>query len=601
MAKVVSDIAVRVGADISLLQRGMKQGARELDTFDKRAMRMGANIASVAAKVTIALGTITAGTLALAKQAAATGAEIQNLASVAGVAPVELQKMAAATRTVGIEQDKLSDILKDVQDKVGDFLSTGGGPMLDFFEQIAPRVGVTAEQFRNLSGPQALQLYVDSLEKAGVSQSEFTFYMEALANDATALIPILRNGGAELQRLGNEAEAAGRIMSNETVAGAQALNVKFQELEGTIRSQMVTALIGLEDELELLAQFVVDYGIPALEGLIRFGAAAAEAITKVGEAIKFARDPGGAVGGNVANNIPGVGMSSAPENTDEQNAALNDLYGIDGSNPGTVDKGYVTPTGPEMPVFGAGAIPASGNAGRTISRGGSSSRGGGSGGGASADNRLQYLTEMFASERELELARYEQQLEDFAEYSEARNLSEEEANAKREELAETHSQAMQAIARAQQMATLDGFQSMFGDLASLMSTSNKKTFAIGKAAAIAEATITGIKAAVKAWDYGMGTPGGPAAAAAFAAASLAKTGALISQIQSTNLGSSAAGGTSGGFSSGGSVGSSGGQNSAPLDVSLRGINPAEIFMGEQLGSLLEALTKEAGDRGIRFV
>ncbi|WP_172330011.1 hypothetical protein [Mangrovicoccus sp. HB161399] len=599
MAKVVSDIAVRVGADISLLQRGMKQGARELDTFDKRAVRMGANIASVAAKVTVALGTITAGTLALAKQAAATGAEIQNLASVAGVAPVELQKMAAATRTVGIEQDKLSDILKDVQDKVGDFLATGGGPMLDFFEQIAPRVGVTAEQFRNLSGPQALQLYVDSLEKAGVSQAEFTFYMEALANDATALIPILRNGGAELQRLGNEAEAAGRIMSNETVAGAQALNVKFQELEGTIRSQMVTAMIGLEDELELLAQFVVDYGIPALEGLIRFGAAAAEAITKVGEAIKFARDPGGAVGGNVANNIPGVSMSSAPENTDEQNSALNDLYGIDGSAPGSVDNGYVTPPAPEMPVFGAGALPASGNAGRTVGSGGGSSRG--SGGGASADNRLQYLTEMFASERELELERYQQQLEDFAEYSEARNLSESEANAKREELAEAHSQAMQAIARAQQMATLDGFQSMFGDLASLMSTSNKKTFALGKAAAIAEATITGIKAAVKAWDYGMGTPGGPAAAAAFAAASLAKTGALISQIQSTNLGSSAAGGTSGGFSSGGSVGGSGGQQSGPIDVSLRGINPADIFMGEQLGSLLEALTKEAGDRGIRFV
>ena len=33
----------------------------------------------------------------------------------------------------------------------------------DFFENIAPKVGVTAEMFRNLSGPEALQLYYNSI------------------------------------------------------------------------------------------------------------------------------------------------------------------------------------------------------------------------------------------------------------------------------------------------------------------------------------------------------------------------------------------------------------------------------------------------------
>jgi hypothetical protein len=37
--------------------------------------------------------------------------------------------------------------------------------MKDFFEQIAPKVNVTAAQFAKLSGPEALQLYVSSLEK----------------------------------------------------------------------------------------------------------------------------------------------------------------------------------------------------------------------------------------------------------------------------------------------------------------------------------------------------------------------------------------------------------------------------------------------------
>ena len=84
--------------------------------------------------------------------------------------------------------------------------------MADFFENIAPRVGVTADQFARLSGPEALQLYVSSLERAGVSQQEMTFYLEAMASDTTRLIPLLQNGGAEMTRLGAQAQTEGRVV-----------------------------------------------------------------------------------------------------------------------------------------------------------------------------------------------------------------------------------------------------------------------------------------------------------------------------------------------------------------------------------------------------
>jgi len=80
--------------------------------------------------------------------------------------------------------DKVADIIKDVNDKIGDFIATGAGPMADFFENIAPKVGVTADQFARLSGQDALALYVKSLEAANLSQAEMTFYMEAIASDA---------------------------------------------------------------------------------------------------------------------------------------------------------------------------------------------------------------------------------------------------------------------------------------------------------------------------------------------------------------------------------------------------------------------------------
>ncbi|MFX6559788.1 hypothetical protein ABTG55_19615, partial [Acinetobacter baumannii] len=82
------------------------------------------------------------------------------------------------------------DIMKDVNDKFGDFMQTGGGEMADFFEKIAPKVGVTAKEFQGLSGPQILEKYHQTLQTANVSQAEMTFYMDSLADDATLLAPL---------------------------------------------------------------------------------------------------------------------------------------------------------------------------------------------------------------------------------------------------------------------------------------------------------------------------------------------------------------------------------------------------------------------------
>lgn len=214
------DLIARIGG----FQQGLDQAAR---VTDKRMKEISTSAVKAGKLVGAGLATgVAAGATALTAMAASavdTAAEISNLARMANVSTTDFQRLAAGSQAVGIEQDKLADILKDVNDKVGDFLNTGGGEMKDFFEQIAPQVGVTAEQFRNLSGSQALGLYVSSLEKAKVSQSDMTFYMEAIANDATALLPLLRNNAEGFKRFGDAAEAAGAIMDDKTIRAAQEL------------------------------------------------------------------------------------------------------------------------------------------------------------------------------------------------------------------------------------------------------------------------------------------------------------------------------------------------------------------------------------------
>ena len=209
------------------MDRAAKSAKKRADEIDKALSAIGTAAATA--------GAAAAGALALlVNQTMNSAREIERQAQISNASADAFQTMAYGARTVGIEQDKLSDILKDVNDRVGDFLSTGGGPMKDFFEQIAPKVGVTADQFARLSGPEALQLYVSSLEKAGVSQQEMTFYLEAMASDTTALIPLLANGGREMAALGEEARRTGQIMSDETIAAASELKGQMDQLSGQL-------------------------------------------------------------------------------------------------------------------------------------------------------------------------------------------------------------------------------------------------------------------------------------------------------------------------------------------------------------------------------
>ncbi len=236
----------------------MKTGAFETDT--KRAEKALQNMQKTAKAVGAAIGTALAGAATVVgvwtKQTIEAAAQVDRLSTLANTSTSTFQEWAAGASMVGIEQDKLADILKDVQDKVGDFMQTGGGGMADFFEQVAPRVGVTAEQFRKLSGPDALQLYVDSLQKANLSQSDMVFYMEAIASDSSLLLPLLRDNGKAMGEYGDMAEKLGAVMSGDLLNAAEQargeltkLDLIKQGLVNRIVAQVLPALTSMTEKL----------------------------------------------------------------------------------------------------------------------------------------------------------------------------------------------------------------------------------------------------------------------------------------------------------------------------------------------------------------
>lgn len=225
---------------------------------------------------------------------------------------------------------------------------------------------------------------------------------------------------------------------------------------------------------------------------------------------------------------------------------------------------------------------------------GESSSGGGGGGGAlgPTEDDLNRLRASLATETELLQMRYEDELTRLQEFRDAKLITEDEFNQQEARLKQDHLDAMAEMEQRAQAVRIQAISGALGDLSALMQTNNKKLFAIGKAAAVAEAVVSGYQAAVDAWQKGMKI-GGPGMAAAFTAASLAKTGALISGIQSQQVG-----GGSGGTSAGGGAVAA---PQTPLSVRLTQFNPSGLYTGAALSSLLDSLSEEAGDRGYRLM
>jgi hypothetical protein len=230
--------------------RAMERSQRRVERFAKQTnqslLSVSGSFKAMATAARTFLPALSAGAIiSQVRRVVSEVSQIEVLSQIAGTTAEEFQRFAVGAETVGFAMDKTADIIKDVNDKIGDFLATGAGPMADFFENIAPQVGVTADEFKNLSGTDALALYVRSLEEANVNQAEMTFYMEALASDATALVPLLSDNATEMKRLGDEAAEAGRILDNEMVASARETEIALSQMAGEIKGNLSRALLNL--------------------------------------------------------------------------------------------------------------------------------------------------------------------------------------------------------------------------------------------------------------------------------------------------------------------------------------------------------------------
>ncbi|MCX2780426.1 hypothetical protein [Microbulbifer thermotolerans] len=188
-----------------------------------------------------------AGFGALVKSTITANTETAKLAESLNMSTKALSEWQYAGRQVNVEGDKMADIFKDVSDKIGDFAVTGGGAAADMFE----RFNLDVKELVNLSPDQQLLKIGEALDTVS-SQSEKIFFMEALASDASLLLPLLENNAEGLRAMQEEAQKFGVSLSAIDAAKMEAANdslYRAQQVGQGLANQLTVKLAPIIEEL----------------------------------------------------------------------------------------------------------------------------------------------------------------------------------------------------------------------------------------------------------------------------------------------------------------------------------------------------------------
>lgn len=150
----------------------------------------------------------------------------------AGVTVDELRALSGVTSTVGIDFAKFGDISKDVQDKLGDFITNGTGGFEDFFAVVGKGSKVTAASLQKMTSIDVLKTMVREMEDVGATSQQMINALESVGNDSSNLLPYLRNGAKGFDELKTRMDAINEtpLLLEDTAKNVHVLDTAFQSM-----------------------------------------------------------------------------------------------------------------------------------------------------------------------------------------------------------------------------------------------------------------------------------------------------------------------------------------------------------------------------------
>lgn len=257
-------------------QREIVETENKLKNFEKQlkntqdrskdfAERMGElsqkleSIGKAFAPVSAAAGAVSAGLIGLAVNAGKTADDLNTLSKVTGLSAQTLQKFKYAEDVIDVSTETLAKSLARLTRRMGD-AQYGTERTQQAFEKLGVNIYDTSGRLRNSE-----DVFYDVIAALGKIESQAerdAVSMDLFGRSAQDLNPLILGGADALKQMGDEAERAGLIMSQEALDAINEFNDEIDILKATAGATFTQlgATIGkaLMPELQKLADKLKD-------------------------------------------------------------------------------------------------------------------------------------------------------------------------------------------------------------------------------------------------------------------------------------------------------------------------------------------------------
>lgn len=263
MAQQLSSVNVALNAStaqyVQSLKKAQDQTNRHLDGMESSYKKLSKSVGKYANVIGVSLAAIgsVSGVASIIAETGELEREIEKLASASGLGAQEFKEYAFAAKSVGINLDQIGSIFGDTEEKIADFIATGGGGFQDFADVMKltkDEAENAAIAFKDMSSPEVLQAMVNQMEAAGKSAGDMNFALEGMASEARYLRPLLVDNGAEINRVKKVFSDTATVISDDAViamnSAASSTELMTKNFNNWI-SNAATPAIGAWDDLTL--------------------------------------------------------------------------------------------------------------------------------------------------------------------------------------------------------------------------------------------------------------------------------------------------------------------------------------------------------------
>ena len=304
------DLIAKTGGFVS----GMDKAERASEKWRKQVQKDVADSSKALAGIaTAAMAAATAAGVAGYQLLKSTSEQVANTDKWAKSLNMSTQELLAwqfAAEKAGLSGENMSDIFKDLGDKIGDAVLNKSGEAVDALNAL----GLSAEKLAKASPDKQMLAIGEALGKIGTNSEKINI-LESIGNDLSKLLPLFDNNNEKLKQFIQLAKDYGVAPDPSSIDDLIKVNDIFQDMESQVKGLKIEIASGLakvdlsplQDSLDKVRSVLTD---PAIQqGLVDLVSNVAQlagwfvkTAAAAGELLKFQNNRVAVLGGNIDTN-----------------------------------------------------------------------------------------------------------------------------------------------------------------------------------------------------------------------------------------------------------------------------------------------------------